>query len=699
MRGPHDARGPGAVARFLRPRSLAIVGISSRAGSAGQVILQSLKLNDFKGDIHLVGRSSETIDGRPVLKSPDELPQGVDLAVFTLPAAGVRAAIEACARRGVGSALVFAAGFAEVGDQATQDAVTTTARAGGLAVVGPNCLGVTNNVDGIWLHMLYAREAQRGVEGGVAFVGQSGGLLGHFQRAADGRGLPLTYVISTGNEAGLEGTDFLEFLVDDRSTRVIALYCEQIRRPQEFLAACRRARAAGKPVVLMQAGRGVKARKAAQSHTGALISDFATIRTQVEDAGAVVVHSMDEMMDLVEILVRYPVPPTKGPGILTASGAYVALTNDFADEAGLELPALDAATLKKIREVLPAYGNYGNPLDVTAGFSPDALRVAVKALLDDPNIGMLFISFPISYAAVAVAFNNGMADSPKPKVMVALGDTWPLAPDIMQAVKESPAVFSRSSDRMLRAITLYIGYGRSLARTRVPANRAAFPGMPKLGKGTQPEWVSKKILSAAGIRVPDGALARAPDEAVAIATRVGYPVALKAQAAALPHKTEAGGVMLNLADEAALRAAWERMQRNVERAAPGVTLDGCLVETMSPQGLELMIGAKRDPAWGAVLLVGLGGIWVEVLGDVELLPVAADETEIVEALHKLRAAKLLTGFRGAPPVDVKAVADAVLAIGRLMRTMPGIVDIDVNPLMVHAKGQGATALDALIVAE
>ena len=199
MRGPHDARGPGAVARFLRPRSIAIVGISSRAGSAGQVILQSLKLNDFKGNIHLVGRSSETIDGRPVLKSPDELPEGVDLAVFTLPAAGVRAAIEACARRGAGSALVFAAGFAEVGDQATQDAVTTTARAGGLAVVGPNCLGVTNNVDGIWLHMLYAREAQRGVEGGVAFVGQSGGLLGHFQRAADGRGLPLTYVISTGN--------------------------------------------------------------------------------------------------------------------------------------------------------------------------------------------------------------------------------------------------------------------------------------------------------------------------------------------------------------------------------------------------------------------------------------------------------------------------------------------------------------------
>src|SRR5262249_34751928 len=218
-----------------------------------------------------------------------------------------------------------------------------------------------------------------GVEGGVALGGRSGGLLGHFQRAADGRGLPLTYVISTGNEAGLEATGFLEFLADDRATRVIAIYSEQIRRPQQFPAACRRARAAGKTIGLMPAGRGGpkpqaaattngRARGAAQSHAGALIGDFATIRTQVEDAGAVVVPTMDEMMDLVEILVRYPIPPIKGPGILTASGAYVALTNDFADETGLELPALDAATLKKVSEVLPAYGNYGNPHDVTAGF-------------------------------------------------------------------------------------------------------------------------------------------------------------------------------------------------------------------------------------------------------------------------------------------------------------------------------------------
>jgi succinyl-CoA synthetase beta subunit len=199
--------------------------------------------------------------------------------------------------------------------------------------------------------------------------------------------------------------------------------------------------------------------------------------------------------------------------------------------------------------------------------------------------------------------------------------------------------------------------------------------------------------------VPNGDLARTPDEAAAIAGKIGYPIALKAQAAALSHKTEAGGVALNLTGEPALRAAWEAMMQSVKRAAPGVSLDGALVETMSPKGVELMVGAKRDPGWGTVLLVGLGGIWVEALGDVQLVPGNADEAQIVDALGRLRSRKLLAGVRGAPPADIDAVIKTVMAIGRLMQTVPTITEIDVNPLMVHAKGQGATALDALIVTD
>jgi acetate---CoA ligase (ADP-forming) len=697
MSGAERARGAKAVARFLRPRSIAIVGISTRAGSAGQIILQCLKINRFAGEVYLVGRTDELIDGKRVLKSADEFPEGVDLAVFTLPAAAVREAMQACARRKVGAALVFAAGFAESGDQAMQDAVAATARAAGLAVIGPNCLGVTNNVDGLMLHMLYAREALRGVSGGVAIVGQSGGLLGHFQRACDGRGIPLSYVISTGNEAGLDTTDFLDFLADDPSTRVIVAYCEEIRRPQTFLAALRRARVANKPVVLMLVGRSVKARKAAQSHTGALVSDFATVRTQVEDAGSIVVTNMDEAMDLVAILQRFPVPPAKGPGILTASGAYVALTNDLAEEIGLDLPELEPTTLKTIKETLPSYGNFGNPLDTTAGFSPEMLPIVTKALIDDPNVGMLFISFPINTAVPVKAFNQGMAHSPKPKVIVALGDTWPLADDVEAAAKESPAVFSRSSDRMLRAIALYTRYGRNLARPPATVVSPPIPGLPKLGRGAQPEWLGKKLLAAAGIRIPDGALARTADEAATLAKQIGYPVVLKAQAASLSHKTEAGGVALDLTDEAAVRAAWDTTMRNVKHAAPNTKLDGVLIEKMSPRGIELMVGAKRDPGWGTVLLLGLGGVWAEALGDVQVLPETADKLQIIEALGKLRAAKLLVGMRGAPPADLTAVADVVLAIGGLMQRVSEISEIDINPLTVHGKGEGATALDALIV--
>jgi acyl-CoA synthetase (NDP forming) len=224
MSNEKSARGPKAVAKVLRPRSVAIVGMSARPGSAGQIILQSLKLNNFAGDIHLVGRSAEPIDGRPVLASPEALPEGVDLAVFTLPAAGVRDAVAACVKRKVGAALVFAAGFAEMGDRSIQEEVSTLAREGGLAIVGPNCLGFTNNVDGLILHMIYAQAAPRRQPGsapGLALIGQSGGMLGHMQRAAEARNLPLSYVVSTGNEAGLDAADFVEFLVDDEATRLI----------------------------------------------------------------------------------------------------------------------------------------------------------------------------------------------------------------------------------------------------------------------------------------------------------------------------------------------------------------------------------------------------------------------------------------------------------------------------------------------
>ena len=692
-----------AVARVLRPRSVAIIGASRRPDAISRSFLQGLESDGFRGPVYLVGKSTEPIDGRPVLASLDALPAGIDLAVITLPASAVRDAISACVTRGVGAALVPAAGFAEVGAGTVQDEVAAIARDGGLAICGPNCMGFTNNVDGLTLHMRYERVAQDAVklapgERGIAYVGQSGGVVGHMQRAGRSRALPTSYVISTGNEAGLDLADYLGFLVQDAATQVIALYAEQIRRPSEFLAACAQARQAGKHVLLLHPGRNSRARAAAQSHTGALVGDHATMVVQVSDAGVLVVDSMEELVDVGELLLRHPQPPRHGPAVLTASGAMVALVNDFSEDLGLEFPQLTAATTEALAKDLPVFGAPGNPLDTTAGLAPGALANITRTLLGDANVGSLLISFPVYTLKPVSDLLEGVSGTHKPVVLVPAGDGAPLPGEIRQAAEAAGVVYWHSTERALRALARFTAYGQRPAQPRATSPVPPPADGPELAPGAQAEWVGKQLLAAAGIATPRGALARTEQDALMIARDAGYPVALKAQSARLLHKTEAGGVMLGIADDSELSAAWRTLHDKVRLAEPTLRLDGVLVERMASRGLELMIGAKRDPAWGPVLLLGLGGIWAEALGDVQLLPISATREDVIQALKQLRAAVLLRAFRGAPAVDIDAVADVALRVAGLMQAMPSITEIEINPLVAHPQGQGATALDALVIA-
>jgi acyl-CoA synthetase (NDP forming) len=693
----------------MRPRSVAIIGMSAKQGSAGRTVLQLLLNNKFSGPIHLVGRSTGDIEGHQVLASIDELPLDVDLAVFTLPAAAVREAVDGCVRRKVKTAVIFASGFAEVGDDGTgeQDRIGEIARAGGLALVGPNCLGYTNYVDGFAVSFVSPQPIPRlpeGTRGAVAIVAQSGGLGGHLQSGLEARGIPVSSWISTGNEVDLGLADFLQYLLDDPVTQVIALYAEDIRRPQEFIAIAGEALHRDKPIVLLHPGRGAKAKEAARSHTGALAGDHAVMRTLVEHAGVVVVDTLDELMDVSEILARFPRPSKGDLGVLTFSGAFCGIVHDFCEDIGVRVPPLSPETLAYLTPILPAFLPPKNPLDLGTQtiWQPELLQICVQALLGDPAIGGLAISIPGTSPRHAVLYIEGIVaaskESSKPVALAILGDASPLPPEFMKIVRDNKVVLSRSSDRTLRAMGKVIGYGNrnSTLAERKPTPVGSF-SIPQLGQGAQPEWLGKKVLAALGLHVPAGELARSVDAAVGIADRIGYPVAMKAQAAALAHKTEAGGVVLGVADAAAVRKAWAALHTNVERAQPGLKLDGVLVETMSPRGLELVVGARRDPRWGPVLMLGLGGIWVEALGDVRLMAPDLTEDEIIDELGKLKTAKLLHGFRNSPPVDVKAVAAAAAALGRLMRARPDIAEIDVNPLMVHAAGHGATALDALII--
>jgi acyl-CoA synthetase (NDP forming) len=698
--------GAAAVERLMRPRSVAIVGISSKPGSAGHTALANLTVNKFAGDVYLVGRSGGEIEGRKVYATVDDLPEGIDLAVFTLPAAGVKDALEACVRRKVRAVTVFASGFAEMGNRKEQEEIAKIASDGGIAMLGPNCLGYTNFVDGLNIGFASAQPVPKLSNTGdpaLAIISQSGGFMAHLRQAFDGRNLLTSYTVSPGNEGGLDLVDFIEFLTTDKSTQAIVLYAEHIRRPAEFLAAAKAARAAGKPVILMHPGRGQAAQKAAQSHTGALAGNYEVMRTQVAHAGIALVETLDELADTSEILARFPEPPTKGAGILTFSGAFCAIAHDFCEAIGFDVPELSKEGAEALKKRLPAFITPHNPLDLTTQpiWEPDLVGLGAKVLLDDPGIGSVVISITVGGPEQSVKYIKGIIEAlkgnKKPLVFSVLGDTSPLAPEFLQLARDNHVILSRSSERSLRAMAQATAHGRAVATAKNSVPATPIPNLPKLGSGPQPEWLGKQVFAAAGIKTPEGALAKTADEAVATAKKIGFPVAMKAQAAKLAHKTEAGGVMLNIADEAGVRAAWQKLHDNIEKHQPGLKLDGVLVEKMSARGLELVVGAKRDPLWGPVVLVGLGGIMVEALGDVRLLPADLSEAAIVEELHKLKAAKLLGPFRGAPAVDVEAVAKVAATIGRLMRTVPEIEEIDVNPLIALPKGQGVIALDALIV--
>ena len=704
---PHHSTG--VISRIMRPASVAIVGMSAKPGSAGRIVLELLTNNKFAGPIYLVGRSGADIDGRKVLGSIDELPPDVDLAILTLPAAAVREAVEGCVRRKVKAAIIFASGFAEVGNDGLgeQERIAAIAKAGGLALVGPNCLGLMNFVDGFAAVFFSPQPTPRlpaGTTGAVAIVAQSGGLGNHLESGLSARGVPVSCWISTGNEAGLGLADFIQYLLDDPVTQVIALYAEDIRRPAEFIAIAGEALRRGKPIVMMHPGRGANAKEAARSHTGALAGDHAVMQTLAEHAGVVVVDTLDELMDVSEILARFPAPSKGDLGILTFSGAFCGIAHDFCEDIGVRVPPLSQATVDYLTPLLPAFLPPKNPLDLGTQtiWQPELLEICVAALLRDPAIGGLAISIPPTSPRHAALYVEGIVAATKagakPVALAILGDSAPLSPEFNAIVRKNRMVLSRSSDRTLRAMGRVIAYGNRNSALAERIDRPLTPvAIPELGRGAQPEWLGKKVLAALGVPVPPGELARSADEAVRIAGRIGYPVAMKAQAGQLAHKTEAGGVLLGLADDDAVRGAWKTLHANVERAQPGLRLDGVLVEAMSPRGLELVVGARRDPRWGPVVMVGLGGIWVEALGDVRLMPPDLTEDEIVAELGRLKTAKLLQGFRGSLPVDVKAVAAVAAALGRLMRTHPEIVEVDVNPLMVHAAGRGATALDALIV--
>jgi acetate---CoA ligase (ADP-forming) len=418
--------------------------------------------------------------------------------------------------------------------------------------------------------------------------------------------------------------------------------------------------------------------------------------------GVIAVDGLDELIDVSELMARLPNVSAAGPAVLTDSGAFKGIALDLAEAVGLELPPLSPATAERLKVELPDFVEPGNPLDVTAQavLDLDLYARTMKPLFADAAFGSVFAAIVVSAnsaftAAKIAATLKPMQGAGKPAILGLLGDEVALPSGSAETVRAAGIPLFRSPERGLRALARVTAHARLAARPRTPPPAMAAPALP--GDGVLPEHVAKSYLAGVGIPVPRGAMAHDLAAAQAVAAQIGYPVALKVQAAALPHKSDAGGVMLNIGDAAALATAWRGMHKSVLGHHPGIVIDGMLVEPMAKGGLEMIVGARRDPDWGPVVVVGLGGIWAEALQDILVLPPDLDPSELGAELKTLKAAPLLAGTRGAPARDVTALVDVVGRIGSLVRARPEITEVEINPLVVFERGSGVLALDALIV--
>jgi acyl-CoA synthetase (NDP forming) len=688
------------IERLLRPRSVAIVGASATRGALGRSVLENIERSGYSGEIHLVNPKQTALAGRTCVPTVNALPDGIDCAILAIPAAAVLETVRACGEKQMGGVIVFSAGFAETGE-AGKAAQAELARLGdefGMAIEGPNCLGIVNHVDVVPLTFVSSPLVPLSQRRGVAIVSQSGAMAAVLGVDLQARGLGLSFSISTGNEAHTGVEDYLEYLLDDPHTKAVTLLVEQFREPRRFLGLARRASAKGVPIVLLHPGRSAAAKASAQTHTGAMAGDWLVMRTQVERAGVAFAESLEEVVDMTEIFMRCPPMGDGGAAVLAESGAFKALALDYCERVELPLPELAHATHVALRAVLPSFVMPTNPLDLTAQglVDRDLYRNTLPPLLHDDRFGSVLLTIIMTDPATCDVKMPPILEAlealerEKPIVFASLDGGAEVPRHYVERLRDLGVPYFTSPERAFRAVARV--RQTSLLRAR-GVSSATIPAL-ELPSGTVPEHKAKRILAAIGIPVGAARLATTCDEALDAAAEIGFPVVLKAQSAALSHKSDAGGVVLDLRDRDAVVAGWTALQHDVAAALPALALDGVLVERMAPRGIELILGGRNDPDWGAVTLVGFGGLFAEAVEDVRLLPADLPVAAIEGELLALKSAKLLRGFRGAPPLAVAAAAQVVALIGALLRAHPEIAEIEINPLVVYP--DRVLALDALM---
>ncbi|MGB8252266.1 MAG: acetate--CoA ligase family protein [Anaerolineaceae bacterium] len=689
---------------FFSPKGVVIIGASTDPAKLGYVMARNLLRSGYTGAMHYVNPKGGTLFNRPLHKSVKQVPNPVDLAVILVPAQAVPETLKECAAHGIKAAIIATGGFREAGSEgaALEDECLKIARKHGMRLIGPNCIGLLDThlpVDTTFL------PPPPPAPGEVAFLSHSGAICAALTDWMRGQGMGLSRLVSLGNQLDVTETDLLTLTAADPHTRAIILYIEAIRDGQRFMVEGQKA-SLEKPIIALKVGRSAAGRKAAASHTGALAGTESAYDAAFRKAGILRAENTEEAFHWARALAWCPLPKGRRVAILTNAGGPGVTAADTLESNGLELAVLSEATIEGMRAVLPPFASLHNPVDILASAPPDAYATCLKLLLDDSGVDSAMVIVPpppaFSAGAVAKAIIPVIQSSDKPVIVVPMGDH--LIQESLAFLRANQVVDYRFAERAVsalgalwkRAETLAVLKDKSGKSPAIKTNRAE-KALSKCVPGAFVDLdTASELMKTAGIRTTESLLAKNAGQAVSIAEQFDYPVAMKIASADISHKSDVGGVALNLDSSAAVQVAFRNITARVKQARPDAKIDGVTLQHMLPPGQEVIVGVVRDPQFGPLVMFGSGGVEVEGLKDVAFALTPLSRREAEEMLDSTWAGRKLAGYRNIAAADREAVVDALLRLASLAEALPRISEIEINPLRALQPGKGAWAVDVRI---
>lgn len=694
------------LTKLLKPRTIAVIGASEKEGFGGDVCRNILSYMKELDKVYFVNPRRDKVFDRKCFPSVSDVPDKVDLLIICTPQKTVIPLLEEGAKKGCGGAVIFASGYGETGTpqgHQNEKELLQKAKELDIAVMGPNCAGYVNYVDNIQAFAFISEKRER--KGNVGVISQSGQLC---LSMMDCPSMRFSYNISAGNAKGIQMEDYMEFLVEDEDTKVISLYIEGIKNAGKFVDVLNKAAAKKKPVVVLKAGRSNKGQAIAASHTGSLSGSDASFDALLKKFGAVRVEDLEELIAMSLLLSTIPRMPEKAEfASMNLSGGETAICADVGYLNGISYPDFTEETLRLLKELLPGYATPNNPLDMTASLSYDAdlYANALETVMDDPNVGMVLIGYTLLYEIADPAIHY-MYEGIKKVVLKKGVQCKPIAvipfaentrnPEYQQKLFEigvpvlPPPVYAF---KMLKKLSDYVTYDYVSA-----SHTIALPEKKDGSIYALSEHESKMSLKEFGVSIPDEKIVTSPDEAAETASAVQGAFAMKIESADILHKSDVGGVMLNISGGMEAYEAYNQILENVKKNCPDARVNGILMVPMLKVGTEMIIGVNNDPQFGPVMMVGMGGVFVELFKDVAVYPAPINKKEAWDMLHSLKSWRLLNGYRGQKKCDIDALCETIVSVSKFaVANKNTLKELDINPLFVYPEGEGVGVADSLIV--